>query len=496
MDTALSRRATGAFILLAAAVTAAAWLPYLHEPLAPDEAGFLLLAQHWSPGSSLYGDYWVDRPPLLLGEFWLAGHLAPTGHTIAGLTAPGVKLLGALSGGASVLLAGLLGSLVAPSSRWPRVAATVVAAALLSSPLFGLPETDGEVLAVPFVLLGVSCLVLALRETAGCQGLALAAVAGGAASCAALIKQNEVDVFVFALAVLLVARSRQVPGLVRLTAGFVVGSLLALGAALAAAATRGTSPVELWDAVVVFRFQASAVIGSSASAATSERLGRLGGAFLGSGAAVLLVVTVAVLLGTRLAHRHHWLTWPTLAVAAWELLGVAAGGSYWLHYLAGMVPGFVLLVAVAANGRGRRLLAAVMGYVVVASLAVWLHHAALPVTVSPDADVASYLRAQAAPSDGVVVAFGHPNIVAASGLSSPYPDLWSLPVRVRDPQLSRLERVMAGPRAPRWMVVAGASLDTWGLSAQSAQDYLERHYVEQVTYGDWHVWRREGGRRP
>ena len=46
------------------------------------------------------------------------------------------------------------------------------------------------------------------------------------------------------------------------------------------------------------------------------------------------------------------------------------------------------------------------------------------------------------------------------------------------------------------MVVAGASLDTWGVTAESAQDYLEQHYFEQVTHGDWHVWRREEGRRP
>jgi hypothetical protein len=40
--------------------------------------------------------------------------------------------------------------------------------------------------------------------------------------------------------------------------------------------------------------------------------------------------------------------------------------------------------------------------------------------------------------------------------------------------------------------VAGDSLDTWGLDAVRAQEYLQRHYVELVSYGDWHIWRRQG----
>ena len=42
----------------------------------PDEAGFLLVGQQWQPGgTSLYGSYWVDRPPLLVTIFRVASDL-------------------------------------------------------------------------------------------------------------------------------------------------------------------------------------------------------------------------------------------------------------------------------------------------------------------------------------------------------------------------------------------------------------------------------------
>ena len=506
-----SGRVISALVLVAAVATAAAWLPFLHAPLTSDEGGFLLLAQHWRPGSSLYGDYWVDRPPLLLWLFSLAGHLTPIGHSAAGPTAPAVKLLGAAASGISVLLTELLSGLVAPGSRWRRGTSVVLAAVLLSSPLLGLPETDGEVLAVPFVLAGLTCLIATLRSPHPRRALLLAAVAGGAAMCAALIKQNVVDVFVFALAVLAVAR-RRVTGLPGKAAAFAAGSITTLTVAVAAAAARGTSPAELWDAIVVFRFHASAVIGSSASEATLERMWHVLGALLASGAAALLIATTVPLVLAWWRDRHQplrgeagdrngvppYLTWPVLAMVAWELCGVGLGGSYWLHYLTGLVPGLVLLLAAVPLGRRqwqRRLVAACLVYAVVANLSVWVHRVTAPVSVATEAEVVSYLRDHAHRSDGVVVAFGHPDIVAGSGLASPYAELWSLPVRVRDPQLRELVSVLAGSRGPRWIVVAGESLDSWGLDAAQAQDYLQRHYVEQVRYGDWHIWQRKEGER-
>jgi hypothetical protein len=496
-------------LALAAVLTFAAWLPFLDHPLGSDESGFLLLAQHWAHGSSLYGNYWVDRPPLLLWLFDLAAHTGPVSTSSAGVLAPAVKLLGALASGTAVLLTGLLARRVAPAATWPRRGAVVLAVALLCSPLLGMPETDGEVLAVPLVLLGLLLLVGSARQSWGRRALLLTVTAGAAATCAALVKQNVVDVFVFAVVALAVGH-RHLDRPAARAAAFVSGAAGALAVALGAAAAQGTSVAGVWDAIVVFRFQATAVIGTSASSATPERMHQLIEAFVASGAAVVLVVTAVLAVAEAVRGRQarhavvdgapapRVLAWPALATVAWELVSVACGGSYWLHYLTGLVPGLVLLLAIARPPRRAAgiLLTAVVSYVVLAGAVVWVDQAVAPVGETSDAQVAAYLRAHGHPSDGVVVGFGHPGIVVGSGMSSPYEHLWSLPVRVRDPRLIELQGVLSGPDAPAWVVTAGSALDTWGLDATSADRYLRQHYVTEATLGDWYVWHRVSGRQP
>ncbi len=509
----------------AALVAIAAWIPYLRVPLGPDEAGFLMLAQHWHSGTSLYGDYWVDRPPLLIWLFSLAGHLGPVGHGAAGLTAPGVKVLGALASGLSVVLAAVIARQVAPLGptpcrvgavsgsaepetaptrhAWSGPAAVIVAVALLADPLLGMPETNGEVLALPFVLAGIAALLAAARRQWWRSTALLTAAAGASAACAALVKQNVVDVVVLAVVLFLGSRGRLSHPGARIAA-FVGGGALAVGLALAAAAARGTSPTGLFDATVAFRFQAAAVIRSSASSATSDRFSHLLAAAFTSGLVAILALTVALAVTTLVARRRAGapgdlsapLLWAALAMTAWELVGVAGGGSYWLHYLTGLLPGVVLLVAlVRPSPRWRTALTAAVSWAVVAGAATWAAHADASTTVSDDARVVAYLRTHARPGDGVVVTFGHPNIVAGSGLASPYEYPWSLPARVRDPRLTELSDVLSGRHAPRFVVVAGESIETWGVDATTAQQILEQNYAEQGVYGDWHVWKREVGGR-
>ncbi|MBM7517257.1 hypothetical protein [Nocardioides nitrophenolicus] len=480
---------------VAGAVAFLAWLPFLWVPLASDAAGFLMLSRQWSPGSSLYGDYWVDRPPLLLWLFRLAG-LGPVTLHSDGLLAPGVVVLGALASAATVLLAGLLAARVAPRrSHWTGHLAPVLAAALLASPLLGMPETNGEVLAVPFVLVGVLGLVTALTGPASRRALLVAGGAGVAAACAALIKQNVIDVFVLAAVLLPLSRDR-VPHLLRRTAAFAAGALGTLTLVVGTAAALGTAPTQLWDAVVTFRLEAAAVIGSSASPATSQRFVAVLMAFLASGAALTLLVTgfLAARTAWRRGPRSAPLRVAALAMVAWELFGVAGGGSYWLHYLTGLIPGVVLLASLVRPAGWRRVaLAGCLALTVLGTLTAWSHELAVPVddAIGRDARVADYLRAHAAPGDGAVVAFGRPDIVAAAGLDSPYPYLWSLPVRVRDPHLRELQAVLTGPDAPQWVVVTGDGLTSWGITpAPELTTYFDHHYREQASFGDLHVWSR------
>ena len=65
-----------------------------------------------------------------------------------------------------------------------------------------------------------------------------------------------------------------------------------------------------------------------------------------------------------------------------------------------------------------------------------------------------------------------------------------LSVRVRDPDLTELVGVLAGAHPPRWVVVAGTSLATWGVNAARGQQVLEQHYREVTSAGDWEVFER------
>jgi hypothetical protein len=254
---------------------------------------------------------------------------------------------------------------------------------------------------------------------------------------------------------------------------------------------RGTEPGALWDAVVTFRLRASEVIQASASAATGQRFRQVLLAGLSSGAVLLPAVLVA---GFR-----HWrrgraapILWAAVVLVAWETFTVAAGGSYWLHYLVALVPGLVLCAALAAASPGRLRLAAgtALGYAgVVAAVTmafVFLH----PVGESKDGGIDTWLIEHAHRGDTAVVAYGHPDILESTHLSSPYPGLWSLPVRVRDPRLTGLAGVLAGTDRPTWVVTTRttgpATLGGWGIDPTRAQAQLTRHYRE-VADVDGHL---------
>ena len=157
------------------------------------------------------------------------------------------------------------------------------------------------------------------------------------------------------------------------------------------------------------------------------------------------------------------------ALLAWEMFVVLVGGGYWLHYLMGLVPGLVLLAAAAAQASPRRTRGCVAAYAYTACSTVAVLGWVLVHPIErPEEPAVAYLDAHARPGDTAVVAFGAPNILQGAGLQSPYPDLWSLPVRVRDPRPGELSDVLTGPDRPTWLVVAGRSLGTWGIDGAAA----------------------------
>jgi len=473
-----SARAHWLWIGALAAAACVGWVPFVGRSLSPDEGGFLIVAAQWAPGASLYGDYWVDRPPVLVGLFAAADGLGG---------AWALRAMGIIAVILSVVIAGAIGRMVAPTTRRAAILPAATAAVFVATPLLGGSVVNGELLGLPFVLGGVACALASMSATGRSSAIAWAVAAGAAGATAFLIKQSLVDVFVFVVAVV---ASQWRPGLARLVVGAFAGAAATTAVVVWAAELRGTDAAELWQAVVAFRGQASSVIAESATATTAGRLGGLVLALVGSGAVFVAGALAWAGRSRRTISVGVDLRWPAYALLGWEAFAVVLGGSYWLHYLTGFVPGLVVLAASAAQrGPIVRTFRVAYAFAAASSLAVIGWVVVNPID-RPEEPVIAYLEDHVRPGDTGVVAFGGANILEAAGLESPYPYLWSLPVRVHDPELQQLAEVLAGPEPPTWLVVSGASLGSWGIDDAAAAPYVDARYSLAAHAGRFTIYHR------
>ncbi|HEX2892562.1 MAG TPA: hypothetical protein VHO29_00990 [Marmoricola sp.] len=458
-------------------------LPLADRPASPDEAGFLMVASQWHVGgTSLYGNYWVDRPPLLITLFRIADL---TGGLVA------LRVLGALAAAATVWL---LAS-TARRAFGNRAAAwtAVVAGGLLVSPLIGADAVNGELLALPFIALGLRLAVEAVYAEDSLAGRAAALGTGLAAVLALLVKQNMADVLVFASVCWIVAwRSRRITGrtLRDLVIFGAVGALVGYAVVMLWAMAHGTSPLDVYEATYPFRVKAGAVIAATPGHASQVRLSRLGlSALLSIGPLLLLAFLVLAVRRTR----HPAVVWGLIAAGVYAFASILAGGSYWLHYLVQAVP----VVALAAGALSlhavsvlRVLVPAVVISAVVALVALVAHPAP-----APGNTVGRTVAASAQPGDTVLSAFGDPDIPRTTGMTSPYPYLWSLPSRTLDPHMALLRGILAGPEAPTWIVVRGTQ--TLGRLAQAQiLPMVETRYQQVGSVCGRYVYLERGVDRP
>ncbi|MPZ60428.1 MAG: hypothetical protein GEU93_03840 [Propionibacteriales bacterium] len=433
--------------------------PFLGTTLESDEAGFLLVARQWTVGGPhLYGDLWVDRPPLLIVIFRIASWL---GDDVA------VRVVGSLAVAGLVVAAGRSGWLV--GGRRGAWWSALTAAALGATPALGTHDSNSELLAVPFVML---CVALTLKSVGsrtpwGRGGLAFAA--GFAGSCALLVKQSFVDGLLFG-GVLLVAlaatRAWSWGRAVRILGVGAAGSLVPAAAAVVWSVVYGPGAKVLWLTMYDFRLQATDVIAEQHSEAPIRRLGVL---------LLLAVVSGVVLLGWaflraryRQIRRGDPVAIATLAMLGVGVLGIALGASYWHRYLIQLIPGLALaagLVAAQPDRAGvwmRRAIVVTAGSACVAVLTVAGFFAVLAKPEASAASLGDWLAESSAPGDTAVVLYGHANVLERSGLGTPYPYLWSLPIRTRDPELADLRVTLSGRDAPAW-VVAWDALNSWDI---------------------------------
>ncbi|WP_183407087.1 ArnT family glycosyltransferase [Nocardioides marmorisolisilvae] len=429
----------------------------------PDEGGFLVVANQWhAGGTSLYGNYWVDRPPLLLVIYRIADLLGGLGA---------LRVIGMVAAVATA-------ALVADTARvaFGRRAANwsvVVAAALLLSPLYGAVDVNGELLAAPFIALGIRAAVEVFHTDEQLRSRLAALFTGAAAVAALLIKQNMADVVIFAAICWIVAwRTHRLKGrdlvdsILFAGAGFVAGYAVVMLWALA----HGSSPGDIYQATYPFRITAAHVIAQGSAHASGIRLEKLVDAFTWSFVPLLLVAFA--LFGIRRS-RQPAIVAALAVVLVFDAASVFAGGSYWLHYLIQSAPAVALAAGATSLAAPRVIRAAtalVAASAIIATGSVVAHPTATPGTTVGDA-----VRSVAQPGDTLVLAFGDADILRNSGLTSPYPYLWSIPSRGLDPDLTLLRGLLAGPSAPTWIVVHGDSfkqrLHTTGTAALIIQRY-------------------------
>ncbi len=477
-------RSTRRFVLAVCAVVVMLRTAYLVGPLHADEAGYLVVARALRAGGpNLYGHYFVDRPPGLLLLFRLA---ALTGW------APSIRVL---STGLAVVMvvAAAWAAYEAVGERGARWAA-LVAAAFVVTPLLTAQEADSEILAAPLVMLALALTLAAVRRS-GWPAFTLAAGAGLAAGGAVMVKQNFGDGVVFALVLLVVSLvqhriARRDAAVV--AAGGVLGGSVVVAAALGFVAWTHVGLHTAWTTVFGFRGTALDVIEDHSLHAPLMRATELVVLALLSGALPLLVLLLAD--SVRCRFRGPPVAWAVGATALLGVVSIAMGGSYWPHYLLQLAPVLALAAGLwaADAARLRAAVAVTVASAVAATVVVTLTGAASSYTGQR---VGDFLARSARPGDTATVLYGNAQVQEASGMWSPYPQLWTLPMRTLDPHLSGLRTVLTGPRAPTWVVDMG-HLDAWNIDAHDrVRLALATHYRKVTAVCGRPVYLHDGVRR-
>jgi hypothetical protein len=446
-------------------------LLFLAEPAGSDEAGFLLVGTGWHDGSSLYGDYWVDRPPLLIWIMQLCGSL--TTLRLVGLAACIVMVLGVAR--TAFVVAG------DRAARWAAAAGALFSTAHW----LGVPRTNGEMLASAFVAWGFALAAQALLRP-GRRAWVPALAAGLLGAAAVLIKQTIADGLVFLVVLALAVgwqRPKQRERVVRSVAWASAGLAAGIGTGLVGAVSRGTSVLDLLDALVTFRAEAGEVIRLSASDATTDRFAVLLATWAVSGLAVITVLTL-----WHGARRRDPALLACLGVLVFVSATALLGGSYWAHYLFQLVPAAAVaagLLAVRVAPRTRLVVTTFIAVMTAGNL-VWTLASPPPHGVQAET-IGTWLRQSGQPTDTAVVGYGQPNVLAAARMTSPYPFLWSLPVRTRDSDLAAMTDVLSGPNRATWFVDWSGPA-AWGIDRATLDPVLQSGYRIVATVCGKRIW--------
>jgi hypothetical protein len=476
-------------VLAAAAVAFLMRFPGAVWPVRPDEAGFTLVARAWDPQpDSLYGPYFVDRPPLMLAVVRVADALG--GPLV-------LRFVAALGCAVAVVSAAGIARTVAGSrtAGWTAVAtAAVVANTIIDS-----VQAKGEILGVPLILTSIWWSLLALERRSPAW-----AFGAGLLACTVLgLKQNLFGGLVFGGVLLLTAlltRRLDRGEFLRLGGAALAGAAVPLLGTVGWTVAAGVGLDTLWYAVYGFRSDAAGVIVASGSTAPELRAALLVG--------VVLVCGIALIIGGFLVHfRDEWAVNPPVAAATLALIvtdgvGLVLGGSFWRPYAFALVPACALCAALLVRRPSRRGLAmrsiiVIAGISSVISVVGWTAMAARGAHPPQAVWTGETVAEAAVPGDTLLVFGGRADLQYASGLPSPYPYLWSLPMRTLDPDYEELLALVNGPAPPTW-IVEWVGFGGWGNEAgpRLADAVEERYRVGGTACEGRTVWVLSEAPRP
>ena len=401
----------------------------------------------------------------------------------------GVRVLGAV---AAVALVGAIALLArAVAGRRAGLIAGLLAALMSGSFALESVFTPAELLAAVPSTLSVLCLVLAHRRR---RALLLFA-AGLLAVAAVLIKQSFLDAGLAGLVFVVASGVGDRKVRVRWPLAYLAGVAIPIAALLAWQVAAQLPDGGFVYSLVGFRIDALHTL-SGSDVPLHVRVKSLEPPVVASGLALVLglaVIGLARLRGDRvlLATIGAWLVGAAL--------GVIGGGSYWPHYLIELVPvGCVAAAAGIAGGRAPIRVAAV-GACTAVSLVTALSGMAF-VAAHPRHQramaVARYVRAHARPGDTQYVMYAQANIPYYTRLPSPYPYAWSLMVRAKPGAIAQLQRLLASPQRPTWLVGAQRpnrwQLDPGGRTAR----LIARRYRRVANVRGYRIYLRNDRHLP
>lgn len=436
-------------VIGAVALTIGAHLMFLGTTPGADEGGYAVVARYANePGPYLYGPTFVDRPPLLILLFRLAGFFGSEGTRIMATVAAVACVLAAAR--AAYLIAG------PRAARW----AAAISAGFCSSPLLQAENANGEILAGAFVATSIALILEADRNRSNRPWRAgvVAALSGATGMAAIFVKQNFGDAVAFSVVLAtayLLTRGRV---LWTLCGSYVLGMAAVLAWALIWSQDHHGVGA-LFYAMYGVRADATDAVASITSVVQLQNIAILIGAGLASGV-FLLAFAVLRANWQRGLRRIPIVGVGYLAAVGVEVLGILGGGNFASHYLVGLVPTISVCTGVMiANWRhghhvwGLRWVR-LTSVVIVASSLISSPVAAVAEHADTNAVqvIGDWVRTAANPDDSIAVPFSNSPVIQISHLRPAYPYNWVLLVRTRDLRLAQFIETLNGPHRPTWVV--------------------------------------------